>query len=114
MTESLVPAGKRSTDLTVAELAYASRKLRVDVLSALVPRENGDGHPERAMALAYVALLWKRRIDPACKIEEFTGLEFSELMALLATDDETTEDDGPEMESLAEEIAANPTVSVPA
>jgi hypothetical protein len=81
MTESLVPAGKRSTDLTVAELAYASRKLRVDVLSALVPRENGDGHPERGMALAYVALLWKRRTDPACKIEEFTSLEFGELMA---------------------------------
>jgi hypothetical protein len=114
MVESLVPPGKKSTDLTVAELAYISRKLKVDVMSALANREDGTGHPERGTALAYVAMLWKRRQvgHETAKIEDFTSLTFTELMALL----ETTEpdDSSDEPESLLEEIGANPTVSVPA
>lgn len=111
MSESLIPAGKKATDLTVLELAYASRKIKVDVLSAMAEREDG-GHPERGMALAYIALLWARRQNPSAKIEEFTSLTFNELMEKLATD--TPDEDSEEPDDLNEAIAENPTESVPA
>jgi hypothetical protein len=83
-TESLVPEGKRLTNLTVAELDYASKRLGVNALTALTPdATTGEPHPRREMALAVVALVWARRQDPAAKLETFTGMELPELMRKL-------------------------------
>ena len=79
----LVPEGKRATNLTVAELDYASKRLGVNVLRALAPDDAGEPHPRREMALAVLALVWARRQDPTVKLEEFSGLELGEVTRLL-------------------------------
>lgn len=79
----LVPEGKRITNLTVQELDYASKRLGVNVMTALMLDDKKEPHPRQAMALAVVALCWARRTRPSAQLEEFTSLEFSELTALL-------------------------------
>lgn len=105
MTESVVPAGKTPMDLTVMELDYCSRNLKVDVMHAM----SAEGHPSRVKALAYIVLCWQKRQDPAAKIEPLLSLQFAELMAM-ATPPKTGTEPAAAM-TPEEELAANPTDS---
>lgn len=80
--ESLVPEGKRFSNLTVAEIDYASKHLGCNVLTALQLHE-GEPHPRREMALAWVALVWARRRDPGAQIKTYTDMLLPELTAAL-------------------------------
>lgn len=92
-TESLVPEGKRLTNLTVAELDYASKRLGVNALTALTPNDKtGEPHPRREMALAVIALVWARRKDPAAKLETYSELELADLMPLLGMNRDAAEE----------------------
>jgi hypothetical protein len=100
--QCVVPEGKTINQLTVAELSWCSKRLGVDVLVAVTEH----GHPDRSLALAYVATAWKKRVEPKTEVAEFTGLEFSDLMRALGMGREVEEEPAE-----AEEIETNPTDS---
>jgi hypothetical protein len=91
--EPLIPEGKRITSLTVAELDYASKRLGMNVITALSTNEQGEPHQRQAYALAVVALCWARRRNPAAKLEEFTNLELGELTERLGVRKSTPEEE---------------------
>lgn len=88
--DRLVPEGKDPLDdLTIRELDIASRKLEVDVASAI---KHGVGG-KRYEGLALVAWLWAKRSDPQAKLEPFRDVTMPALATALGMDDDDEEED---------------------
>lgn len=106
MTYSIPEGCDPLDDLMVAELDIASRQLKHDVY-ACVGQKDGDGRYWHALAL--LAWLWAKRLDPKAKLEPFRQLKGAQLTEVLRLND--LPDDDSADDASAEE---NPTDSAPA
>lgn len=104
----LVPAGKSMQQLSVGELDWCSRQIKHDILDAI--GGDGPGSMHRVKALSLIALCWAKRQDPKAKLDDFTALEFPELMELLETDEP---DEAPDFEANPTDGASEPSSAAP-
>jgi hypothetical protein len=96
--EPLVPEGKRASDLTVKEIDYASRGLGCNVLRALATQADGEPHQRREMALAWVATVWGKKLDPAATIKDYETRTVTELVQLLGMNRTPVEEAAPNVD----------------
>lgn len=99
LLEPYVPADVDPVDgLTVRELDIASQRIKCDIGEAL---QGKDG--KRWLAMATIAWLWAKRLDPTTKFDPLLDLHAGELARRLRFDEDQVEADDD----------ANPTGSAP-
>lgn len=91
-TEPVVPEGKDPLDnLKVQELSIVGKQLKLDPYAAVHDPQYGI----KWEALATVAWVWAKRIDPRAKLAPFLELEPGDIAMLLRQlDDDEGEDQG--------------------
>lgn len=102
-TECVVPEGVDPLDdLTVGELGHVGKLIKYDPVTAVKRPEVGLRWP----ALAHIAWVWAKRVDPKAKLQPFLDATVPQLSVVIGLDREADAEDG--------DADANPTDSTPA
>ena len=84
-TEPVVPEGRDPIDdLTAGELGHVGKLIKYDPVSAVSDPTTGLRWP----ALAHLAWVWARRVDPKAKLQPFLDSTPRTLTALLRLDED--------------------------